>query len=399
MLALMYNSHKLPPPSSFAQEHRPLRLTTHPTLPLPTGPCRFILLNPSVENQQCSCQSFHHNRSTPGSVCDCGHQACFHVHQPSAPAEGPSTNNQNQYSSSTALLNRIQRLEDALQQERAARETAIADERRAREREVRILREALHPFYKSEEEMKRKLIEVEDHLEGTYDEQLRLKDRIVALDDANMALERRVEETEGTRPRKRRTSRQVPNGVSNGVGSDNHSHDSALSSPLGQSLSLSTSSRAISPTGPRLHVTEHDEPRSSGILNLVNLPEPLPMAPTPRERTPREEVRSSGFLEISLAERLAFKFAASPPPRDFATTSAPIQAYAPLPQQSSYNQGGPINSLQMITSPQINGATKVASVTSAEGSPTDSTPKKRSWEGELRPLDVLASLSAASQMV
>jgi hypothetical protein len=201
MLALMYNSHKLPPPSSFAQEHRPLRLTTHPTLPLPTGPCRFILLNPSVENQQCSCQSFHHNRGTPGSVCDCGHQACFHVHQPSAPAEGPSTNNQNQYSSSTALLNRIQRLEDALQQERAARETAIADERRAREREVRILREALHPFYKSEEEMKRKLIEVEDHLEGTYDEQLRLKDRIVALDDANMALERRVEETEGARSR------------------------------------------------------------------------------------------------------------------------------------------------------------------------------------------------------
>jgi hypothetical protein len=395
----MYNSHKLPPPSSFAQEHRPIRLTSHPMPSLPAGACRFILLNPSVENQQCSCQNFHHNRSTPGSVCDCGHQACFHVHQPSALPDGPSTNNQNQYSSSTALSIRVQRLEDTLQQERAMRETAIAEERRAREREVRILREALHPFYKSEEEMKRKLIEVEDRIEGTYDEQLRLKDRIVALDDANMALERRLEETEGTRPKKRRTSRQVPNGLSNGVGSDSHSHDNALSSPLGQSSSLSTSSRAISPTGPTLHVADHDEPRSSGILNLVNLQEPPPVTSTPREPTPREEVRSSGFLEISLAERLALKFATSPPPRDFATTSPPIQAYAPLQYPSTYNQSATVNGLPMVFSPQMNGATKVASVTSAEVSSTDLTPQKRTWDEELRPLNVLASLSAASPMV
>jgi hypothetical protein len=397
-LAPMYNSHKLPPPSTFAQEHRPLRLTSQPAPPLPTGACRFILLNPSVDNQQCSCQSFHHNRSTPGSVCDCGHQACFHVHQLSALPEGPSTNGQTQYSSSTALLNRIQRLEDALQQERAMRETAVADERRAREQQVRILREALHPFYKSEEEMKRKLIEVEDRIEGTYDEQLRLKDRIVALDDASMALERRLDETEGTQSKKRRTNRQVPNGLSSEVGSGSHSPNSSLSSPLGQSLSLPTSSRAISPTGPTLHVGEHDEPRSSGILNLVNLQEPPPTTRTPREPTPREEVRSSGFLEISLAERLAYKFAATPP-RDFATTSPPIQAHAPLQHQSFFNHDTSTNNLPMIISPQMNGATKVASVTSGEVSPTDGTQKKRTWDGELRPLDVLANLSAASPMV
>lgn len=279
------------------------------------------------------------------------------------------------------------------------RETAVADERRAREREIRILREALHPFYKSEEEMKRKLIEVEDRIEGNYDEQLRLKDRIMALDDANMALEKRLEEAEDARPKKRRTSRQVPNGLSNGVGSDNVLHDSALSSPLGQSLSLSASSRAISPTGPKLHVADHDEARSSGILNLANLQEPPQITPTPREPTPREEVRSSGFLEISLAERFALKFATSPPPRDFATTSAPVQAYAPLPQQSMYNHSPSANGLAMISSPQMNGTTKGVSVTSADGSPTEGGLKKRTWEGELRPLDVLANLSAASPMV
>jgi hypothetical protein len=285
-----------------------------------------------------------------------------------------------------------------VQQERRARETAIADERRTREREVRILREALHPFYKSEEEMKRKLIEVEDRIEATYDGQIRLKDRLEALDDANMALEKRVEELEGSRPRKRRISRQVPNGVPRDMRSDSHSHDSALSSPAGQALSLSTSSRAMSPNGPVLYVGEHDEPRSSGILNLVNIPEPTPTAPTPREPTPREEVRSSGFLEISLAERLASKFAANTP-RDFATSSPPIQAHAPLQHLPPYNHSPPKNNLPKITSPRINGASKFASGISVEVSPTDATPKKRTWDGELMPLDILANLSAASPMV
>lgn len=276
------------------------------------------------------------------------------------------------------------------------RETAIANERQAREREVRILREALHPFYKSEEEMRRKLIEAEDRIEATYDEQLRLKDRLVALDDANMALERRLEDVEGTRPKKRRTSRPIPNGTTRD-GSDGHSHDSALSSPHGQPLSLQNSSRAMSPTGPTLHATEHDEPRSSGILNLVNYPEPPPTAPSPREPTPREEVRSSGFLEISLAERLA-KYATSPP-RDFAATSPPIQAHAPIQTQPLYNHNTTTDSLPLVLSPRTNGATKLASVTTTELSATDGTPKKRSWDGELRPLDVLANLSAASPMV
>jgi len=247
----------------------------------------------------------------------------------------------------------------------------------------------------SEEEMKRKLVEVEDRLEATYDEQLRLKDRIMSLDDANMALEKRLEETEGTRAKKRRTSRQTPNGISRDTGSDTQSHDSALSSPPTHNLSASASCRAISPTGPTVHVTEHDEPRSSGILNLVNLHDPPPVAPTPRESTPREEVRSSGVLEFSLAERLAYKFAGGPL-RDPATTSAPVQAHTPLQHHSPYMQGTLNNGVPMATSPQMNGAANTAPVQSAEGSPTDGTPKKRTWDGELRPLDVLASLSAAS---
>ena len=394
----MYNSHTLPPPSSIVSEHRPLRLVSSVATSQPHGECRF----PIGENQRCSCQSFHHNRTVQGSQCDCEHQACFHVHhQSSSLHEGLSTSNQSQLANLTALANRVQRLEEAVQQERALRETLLADERRAREREVRILREALHPFYRSEEEMRRKLIEVEDRIEGTYDEQLRLKDRLVALDDANMALEKRLEDAAASKPKRRRANKSNTNGI-NGISHDSRSDTngaaSAPSSSQGQLSPLAISSGAISPKGPSLLLSEPEEPRSSGILNLVDLPGPprnvFENARTPRELTPREEPRSSGFLEISLAERLASKFS-SPPPRDFAITTS-VQAFAP--HHSLYSRESSTHILPLISS-QNETVARSNGILFREGSPTDASARKRKWDDELRPLDVLANLSAASPMV
>ncbi len=394
----MYNSHTLPPPSSIVSEHRPLCLTSSAATPQPNGECRF----PTGENQRCSCQSFHHNRTIAGSQCDCDHLACFHVHRQSSLLQDRlSTSNQTQLATITALANRVQRLEETVQQERALRETLLADERRAREREVRILREALHPFYRSEEEMRRKLVEVEDRIDGTYDEQLRLKDRIVALDDANMALEKRLEDTAASKPKRRRTNNPNTNGIngmSHGSRSDINGAASAQSSSQGQLSPLAISSGAISPKGPGLLLTEPEEPRSSGILNLVDLPEPpqnvFENGRTPRELTPREEPRSSGFLEISLAERLASKFSSSPP-RDFAVTKS-VQAFAP--HHSLYSRESSAHILPLMSS-QIEEATRSNRTPATEGSPTEGSARKRKWDDELRPLDVLANLSAASPMV
>lgn len=311
----------------------------------------------------------------------------MHRQSSSSLHDGASANIQTQLASITALVHKVQRLEEALQQERALREAMLTDERRAREREIRILREALHPFYRSEEEMRRKLVEVEDRIDRTYDEQLRLKDRLVALDDANMALEKRLEDAEG--PKRRRVTRPDINGLSYDSRSDINGHTSAHSSPPGQ---LSVSSRAISPRDSGPLPTDREEPRSSGILNLVDLAEPLQNVRTSRELTPREEPRSSGFLEISLAERLASKFAASPP-KDFAATAASMQAHAP--HQTQYSHGSQANVLPIFISPRIGAATR----SSSEASPTDSYTRKRKWDDELRPLDVLANLSAASPMV
>lgn len=45
----------------------------------PKGHCRYILLNTEAKGLRCACVKFDLNLSIPGSTCDCGHQACYHV--------------------------------------------------------------------------------------------------------------------------------------------------------------------------------------------------------------------------------------------------------------------------------------------------------------------------------
>lgn len=194
-----------------------------------------------------------------------------------------------------------------------------------REREVRLLRETLQPFYQHLEGTRLKVTELEDRVEANYDEHVRLRDRVVALDDSGMSMEKRIDdiEAEGSTLKRRRISRAVMNG------DDRHqrqsdelsmSHSSHISGPV-----TFAASRSISPTGQ--HITGHgtleygpmaapaerEGPRSSGILNLVQLSRTPPYhdltseMPSRRVSPPREyeEPRSSGFLALDLAERLA----------------------------------------------------------------------------------------------
>ncbi|KAI1819708.1 hypothetical protein F4861DRAFT_534234 [Xylaria intraflava] len=46
---------------------------------LPSGNCRYILLNPEIKGQRCACVGFTLNRSQPGISCLCGHSSCYHV--------------------------------------------------------------------------------------------------------------------------------------------------------------------------------------------------------------------------------------------------------------------------------------------------------------------------------
>lgn len=388
---LMFSIKGLPPPlPSFALEPRPLRLTSDPTRDLPMGECHFILLHPSVQNQRCSCQSFHHNPSIPGSGCDCGHQACYHANTESTPPDKTAFNVAVE-GASQALADRVRRLEDALRHERQIREDAILEERRAREREVRILREALHPFYRSGEELRRKLVELEDRLEGTYDEHLRLTERVVALDDANMALEKRIEEVEGSRVKRRRVNRQV---VSQEVVQMVDSDVSQVSGPSSITGGLTSQASSISSHGPFSSTNDPEEPRSSGILNLIERPKPLAPVPSHRISSPQEEARSSGFLAPDLAERLAGKTNASLPRNDPRALASPVTRSPSTSQyRSQIPSGGIIFAKPRATSPQGNASVDITEIGSDDG-----WQNKRKREVALMPLDVLASVSAASPM-
>src|SRR4051794_38673670 len=76
---------------------------------LPKGGCRFILIHPAAEHLRCACTGFSLNRTIPGSLCDCGHQAVYHM----------AENNPSDKQEIEALKMRINILEDELDKERS----------------------------------------------------------------------------------------------------------------------------------------------------------------------------------------------------------------------------------------------------------------------------------------
>lgn len=388
----MFASNALPLPPPLAREHRPLRLTSESVRPQPTGGCRYILLHPSAQNQPCSCQSFHHNRNAPGTICECGHQACFHIHE-----KHPSET----YAILEKFGEKVKRLEEIIQNERTNRENAWTRDRQMWEREVRILREALAPFYQSEKEMRRKIADVEDRVEGNYDEQVRLHGRVVALDDATMSMEKRVEELEGLRSKRRRvghTHGSEEQHLQSGHASPNTVAATGVPSSSDERSAQTPSSRALSPNGAALTATEAEEPRSSGILNLVEMPRSAPFNVHGRLSPPHYEPRSSGFLTVNHAERLSQKAGLERP-------QTMIQHHAAAritPPQDRPSPPGDARSnpdiARAFPTPPDNVPKKVP-FTGVMVVPVNTSPRKRKYHLDHLALDVLADVSMASPLI
>jgi hypothetical protein len=372
----------LPLPSTFplSRDHRPLSLTEEAARHLPSGACHFVLLHPTVQNQRCSCQNFLLNRAALGSICQCGHQACYHVAQSVAHEQSRESVS---IASENALLERIKRLEETIHHERDTRETSFQRERALWEREIRILREALAPFYKSEQDMKRKMIEIEDRIEGNYDEQVRLRDRVVAVDDAGMNLERRVDTLESRK--RRRVSRPMAEDTFMRGGS---SSEDRRSIPIVDDRSVhsaSVSSHALSPGSNFTPVPpEVDEPRSSGILNLMETSvRPRIAHGSARSLSvPSEEPRSSGFLALDLAERLSMN---TKPPE-------PVRDNPPPPYRFGFDRQSPPEYAQSNPDAVLFRHALIPS-------PPELSPRKRKHAVERLALDVLADVSMASPLV
>lgn len=296
----MYPSSALPPPTSYGHEHRPLRLTSEPSRPQPQGGCHFQ--SPSSSGSKCLCQTYQHNRSLQGNTCDCGHSACYHSQTSVERRLSPDR-------IVGALVEKIRKLEDVVIKERETRNSTLIRERQAWEREIRVLREALAPFYQSESDMRRKLAQLEDRLESDHEEQTRLRERVFAIDDASVTLEKRIGDCEELRCKRKRKDSSHGHAVT-GVMSPRSNYTYSSSSAASDVTSVSTQRSPQPPSPVNLSLPTYpmlDSPRSSGVLNLKTgfAPDQVyQRQDNNRNLHVGEEPRSSGFLSIDLAERL-----------------------------------------------------------------------------------------------
>jgi len=292
------------------------------------------------------------------------------------------------------LNDKVRRLEETIQNERGSREAALQRERQMWERDIRVLREALAPFYQSEKEMRRKIMDVEDRLEGNIDDQVRLREHVGALDDAALAMEKRVEELEGLRSKRRRVGRtQGPEApLQNGlVSPDTMRPDNMrpVSSTVDERSIHTPSSRALSPNGVAPPATtEPEEPRSSGILNLVEMPRSTTFTVPQRLSPPQDEPRSSGFLTLDRAERQNQKM-----PSDQAQQVALHQAARVTPPQD--RPSPPSHASR--TPPEM--ASSKLPVIDVMVLPLNTSPRKRKHHLDHLALDVLADVSMASTLI
>ena len=307
-------ANTLPPLSALTSERHHLPPISPPPQPLPTGNCRFVLLHPSVHNQRCSCQSFHHN-GKPGTVCDCGHQACYHTHSHLHEGQyGVTVPRSHPIRDSTlgALLERIQNLEQALANEKRSREESLWRETQLRDGRFHLLQQTLQPFKRKELEVREKLIELEDRVEGNYDEQLRMMERLIEVDDATMTLEKRLDDHDDMpNPKRRRLARPKIERTRK-TNSEPRSFGPGLDSGLTLKDAPQTEGKQPhqSPENNNVGTVVHPEtnthdslyPRSSGILDTSKMPAshpPLFPAQSPFGiDSPPPSPRSSGVLDL-----------------------------------------------------------------------------------------------------
>jgi hypothetical protein len=165
---------------------------------LPKGDCRYILLHPEVKGLRCACVGFALNQAIPGSTCDCGHQACYHIPE-----------KENMSLELEVMREKISSLEDMLNRERHGGRGGLVD-RLGRLEEVvdktKVENDAefksFHGRFKGVWEhivaLNKRTSQYDDNLEGLVDDVQRIRSQLVEVDDASMRLEDRVEALENS---------------------------------------------------------------------------------------------------------------------------------------------------------------------------------------------------------
>ncbi|GAP90819.1 hypothetical protein SAMD00023353_4700810 [Rosellinia necatrix] len=173
---------------------------------LPSGRCRYILLNPEIKGQRCACVGFTLNRSQPGVFCLCGHLSCYHVKSTETPPDKTEVeelrrriqmlegqlDRDSQTSIGNALGQLVKRLGDLEEQFETSRDE-ISQEMKDCYGNVSRMWVSFDQLDRRQTTSENKTISYDERLDGHDDTLQRLNDRIVEVDEAAMAMEERVE--------------------------------------------------------------------------------------------------------------------------------------------------------------------------------------------------------------
>lgn len=168
---------------------------------LPKGDCRYILLHPEFKGLRCACMGFALNRAIPGSTCDCGHQACYHVPEKEASsverheleALREKVNlletelNREKHGGRGGLVDRLARLEESVEQSKEENDARFKD-----------LYRGIGGLWQNVGVLNKKTAYYDDHIDGLVDDVQRIRNRLIEIDDASMRLEDRVDALENS---------------------------------------------------------------------------------------------------------------------------------------------------------------------------------------------------------
>ncbi|KAL7625605.1 hypothetical protein AAE478_004825 [Parahypoxylon ruwenzoriense] len=176
---------------------------------LPSGQCRYILLNPEIKGQRCACVGFTINRSLPGVTCDCGHLSCYHIKS----AEPPPDKNE-----VDMLRQRIKLLEEQLDRENdgglgsalgsVVRRLGDLEEQVEKNKDdtnqemkdcygnVDRMWQSVTQLEKRQVGYENRLLTFDERLDGHDDALQGFSNRLVEFDEVSMMLEERVDALE-----------------------------------------------------------------------------------------------------------------------------------------------------------------------------------------------------------
>ncbi|KAJ8127399.1 hypothetical protein O1611_g6237 [Lasiodiplodia mahajangana] len=169
---------------------------------LPSGHCRYILLNPEIKGNRCACVGFTLNRSQPGVTCLCGHLSCYHVRSTESPPDSCKNEMEElrrrvqmlegQLDRENLMVQRLGNLEEQFETSRGE----ISQEMKDCYGNVNRMWLAHGQLDSRQAAYEVRLATYDKRLDGCVDSVQRLSNRLIEADEASMALEERIEALE-----------------------------------------------------------------------------------------------------------------------------------------------------------------------------------------------------------